>query len=122
MSEDWIKKLMKRRVCLLDVKLLESHGILNLFELLLHLATLQDKLLDDFGENSSLHVRSWRFHLCPLSSRVESSWDCGETDIVLLDQRWIQGIEVEQENECVVESTLGLQDKTTTVLLQFCII
>ena len=41
--------------------------------------------------------------------RVWMSVDCSEAYIVFLDDRWVEAVEIQQENVLVIKSTLGVK-------------
>ncbi len=40
---------------------------------------------------------------------------CCETDVIFLNHRWIQTVEVQKNNDIVIKTSLGLQDKTSSI-------
>ena len=45
-----------------------------------------------------------------------TSVDCCEAQSVLLDDTWVQTVEIEQQNDAVVESSFRIKDEATSIL------
>ena len=129
-----------------DFKLLKFHWVLLGLHLVFDSATLLHEVSQDVGQDSILNINilirefdgvllifllffllliilaSALFNsvvICDLSP-VEvfrgSPVHSGEAQVVFLDDRGVETVEIEEQNDAVVEAGLGLDDQTTRIL------
>lgn len=129
-----------------DFKLLKFHWVLLSLHLVFDSATLLHKVSQDVGQDSILNINilirefdgvllifllffllliilaSPLFNsvvicdLSPIEVFRGSPVHSGEAQIVLLDDRGVETVEIEEQNDAVVEAGLGLDDQTTRIL------
>ena len=130
--------------CLSDVQLLIFDWVFFRFHLTFHESSLLDEVSENVREDrvSGCCISGRYLHF--IINIIESSFDlillhnswiyflllnfwsikvlgvfsinCGETEIILLNERWIQRVEIKHHNNIIIESWFWFKNQSTTVL------
>lgn len=77
--------------------------------------SLLDQATNDLWQDTSLHDLSGRSRFRPFALSVLVTRDSGPTDVVLLDERRVQAVEIQKKDKVVVEANFRVEHETTSV-------